>query len=621
MHYIKRIEISNFRSIYHQEIECSDYNLFCGINDVGKSNVLKALNLYFNGETDFQTPLKFQSDYNKIALAKAQKSAKQKQQIKIKITFNVPVGYKSLSDLLDFSIEKVFDRYGKTELRYSDQNSTKRTSMSRIISKIKFVYIPALKGESVIQYLLGLLGDYQLIDSKDIENLNLQINNSTSDLTDLLNRSKIGMGTSFGLPTLLSDFWQNLSVSTTYEQFGSLESELEKSARVKGKNLNLSSYLIPLTMRGEGIKSKYIPPLLQWLQKNNKKSIFIWGIDEPENSLEFRASEELSGLFSNVYAKETQIFGTTHSMAFINPEESAAIKPVVFKCGKSSLGETLIYSINDLFKEESNNELLEEIGALQIQKQIIENYRHKINDLMEKNQILNSTKLELDIRLGSITKPLIITEGKTDWKHFKKALANYQLRNEYIDLDIDIYEFDHQFGDSELNKVLEAYTKAIPRHMIIGVFDCDESNGKSIHENGGAKKYKDNIWGISIPIPNFRAYHQGISVEFLYKDEDLKRQDVIGKRLYLTSEFNENGRLIVDTQVGVKNYHAVAKYREKAREKIQDTEVCDIHGNSLALSKDNFALNISNEEEGFEHVDFEGFKELFDRLSQIIGNN
>ena len=150
MYYFKKVEISNFRSIYHQEIECSEYNLFCGLNDVGKSNVLKALNLFFNGKTDFQAPLNFQSDYNKISLAKAQKSAKQKQLIKIKVTFNIPEGYKSLSDLKDFSIEKTFDRSGREELRYSDPNSKKRASMSRIMSKVKFVYIPALKGESVI---------------------------------------------------------------------------------------------------------------------------------------------------------------------------------------------------------------------------------------------------------------------------------------------------------------------------------------------------------------------------------------------------------------------------------------------------------------------------------------
>lgn len=73
---IKQIEITNFRSIKHTIIDCSSYNLFCGQNDVGKSNVLKALNLFFNQETDFQTPFNFFTDYNKYALAEAQSSKK-----------------------------------------------------------------------------------------------------------------------------------------------------------------------------------------------------------------------------------------------------------------------------------------------------------------------------------------------------------------------------------------------------------------------------------------------------------------------------------------------------------------------------------------------------------------
>ena len=44
LHTIKRIEIQYFRSIYNIVIkEFSDLNMLSGKNDVGKSNVLKAL--------------------------------------------------------------------------------------------------------------------------------------------------------------------------------------------------------------------------------------------------------------------------------------------------------------------------------------------------------------------------------------------------------------------------------------------------------------------------------------------------------------------------------------------------------------------------------------------------
>ena len=50
---IERVEISYFRSLYKVDLRgVGDINVFSGCNDVGKSNVLKALNLFLNGFTD-----------------------------------------------------------------------------------------------------------------------------------------------------------------------------------------------------------------------------------------------------------------------------------------------------------------------------------------------------------------------------------------------------------------------------------------------------------------------------------------------------------------------------------------------------------------------------------------
>ena len=64
---IKSVHIRNFRSIVDETINLTDFNCFVGKNDSGKSNVLKALNLFFNGETDFNTAFDFESDYSQFA--------------------------------------------------------------------------------------------------------------------------------------------------------------------------------------------------------------------------------------------------------------------------------------------------------------------------------------------------------------------------------------------------------------------------------------------------------------------------------------------------------------------------------------------------------------------------
>ena len=73
---ITSIRIKNFRSIKNALIKVKDMNIFVGLNDVGKSNVLKALNLFFNGNTDYDTPFDFKKDFSCFLLKGAIKQKK-----------------------------------------------------------------------------------------------------------------------------------------------------------------------------------------------------------------------------------------------------------------------------------------------------------------------------------------------------------------------------------------------------------------------------------------------------------------------------------------------------------------------------------------------------------------
>ena len=221
----------------------------------------------------------------------------------------------------------------------------------------------------------------------------------------------------------------------------------------------------------------------------------------------------------------------------------------------------------------------------------------------------------------NIEKPIIISEGKTDWKHFKAALSHFKENNEFEDLDLEIVEYDFEFGDPKLNGLLTQYSIFPHKYKVIGIFDCDEANGKRIHKSGGKMNYGNNIWGMSIPVPKFREYNtNGISIEFLYSDEDLKCSDENGRRIFITSEFNEDGRLKSNLHIGVKNNHDVKNYIMPEKEKIQANEVIDIQGKSLALSKEQFATNILEKVGKFSEVNFDAFKPVFERLREILQN-
>ena len=67
MKVVESITIRYFRSVYTLTISpCNDITVITGKNDVGKSNVLKALNLFFCQQTDHLNGFNFSEDYSML---------------------------------------------------------------------------------------------------------------------------------------------------------------------------------------------------------------------------------------------------------------------------------------------------------------------------------------------------------------------------------------------------------------------------------------------------------------------------------------------------------------------------------------------------------------------------
>ena len=98
MKLITEIEIENFRSIKKCKIAgIKDFNALFGLNNSGKSNILRALNLFFNNETDKGQDLDFDSDFH-------QSLSKKRREIKISVKFKLPQNFKFKKKLQ--SVEK-----------------------------------------------------------------------------------------------------------------------------------------------------------------------------------------------------------------------------------------------------------------------------------------------------------------------------------------------------------------------------------------------------------------------------------------------------------------------------------------------------------------------------------
>lgn len=500
---ISRVEISGFRSIDSAQIICTPVNVFCGLNDVGKSNILRALNLFFHDTTDYEVRFDFNSDYSKLSLAKAQRSSKKKQQVKIKVYFRAPASYKSLEGE-SLWVERVYDRFGKrSSEKTSLDQSSKKASLTRLVNSIKYFYIPALKGTSVLEYILGEIGDRNLMKSEDIVSLNHKVNKNISDLATILKGSSIDIKTSFELPVLVKDFWQRLNINTEFDEFSLLD-ETTSTSKSSPTPLKSEQYQISLLSRGDGVKSKYIPPLLKWIQDHDRKKLFVWGIDEPENSLEFKKAQESADLYFGNYAKNTQIFLTSHSLAFIFPNNEDS-QVTVFRCSKTDQGDMRIMPLDDLLKEVSKLDLADELGALEIQKDVIKQWRVQEQEMEQYRG-----------RMLALTRPVVYTEGLLDKCYLLKTLelfdelSNYPLDIECIGVD-DGNRRERDMGKNGLDK-LWSLRHTVKNKTVVLLYDVDCN--KSFCQDGRVVMY-----GVKPIDDNSRIYSTGIEHLLNFPDD------------------------------------------------------------------------------------------------------
>lgn len=235
----------------------------------------------------------------------------------------------------------------------------------------------------------------------------------------------------------------------------------------------------------------------------------------------------------------------------------------------------------------------------------------------ENNRYAEKLRL-MEKKVAVLSKPLVITEGKTDIKHILKAK---EVLN--IDLDFDIIDSASQpDGDDNLKKLLTHLAKIKQQHKIIGIFDCDISKTVSeMHPNG--KKYKDygnGVYGFTIPVPEERAKKNqtGISIEYLYSDDEIKKPvNDSGCRLFLGTEFTRKS-MVHNEECGLTLRIPKGKGEDKILENNGGQAVYDKDDNNYLAKKDEFVEAIKS---GFIHISDESwnhFKPIFDLMSEIM---
>ena len=257
---------------------------------------------------------------------------------------------------------------------------------------------------------------------------------------------------------------------------------------------------------------------------------------------------------------------------------------------------------NGIVCEPTNNDLFNEVYEMMITEN--QRFADRYNNLVK--------------QIKTNSKPIIITEGKTDYRHIKKAI-NVLGRN---DVDVDFYQVPDSWGSSKLKEMLDHLSRIKQHKIVIGIFDRDEPEYLTYLDvdNQHYKTYgESNVYAFAIPLVNEGLYGNSISIEHYYNRKNLLKEDSINhRRLFLGSEFHASG----NSKDG--NYQTKTsniKHKVEVNGVIDDkvfvsTDLEQLH--SVALTKDAFTTLIETNDEFINDFDFTNFNQILDVIQDII---
>lgn len=401
MQLIQRIEINYLRSLYTANFNrVGDLNVVFGRNDSGKSNFLRALNLFFNDEIEPEQELDFNldiSDARKVAA----RQAKGRQLIWIKITFNVPENYSAvLGD--EITVKRQWNRDGEmNETVFPHLQTTgQRGRLTRFFNDIDFTYIPAIKDLEVFADLIERM--YEAAAES------VAIQGATQRFVDA-----IGTRTR-PLSEQLTEMFEGPARLSAPADMASLFRNLDFAHGEDSHSL--------LRQKGDGIKARHIPEMLRFINDiEARPKLYLWGFEEPENSLDLKSAEIEADRFAKFSSRDdTQVFITSHSPAFYLAENENAEVQRYFISKQLVNDGTPIPSnaSSEISSIEQAESRMENAGLLQLPFLIRRSKQFQDQIAKFKDQAEGLQEF-----VASLERPTLLVEGVHDISMFEDAIT------------------------------------------------------------------------------------------------------------------------------------------------------------------------------------------------------
>lgn len=234
--------------------------------------------------------------------------------------------------------------------------------------------------------------------------------------------------------------------------------------------------------------------------------------------------------------------------------------------------------------------------------------------LNEKNHFATEYE-KVSKKLEQMTRPVVLTEGKTDIKHILKAMQKLDIEQKF-----DVLPEDEQpDGESTLLNIVKNQCKVRQPRKIIAVFDRDTNTTKEITEP--YRDYGNNVYALRIQCPKNRTDEgrTAISIEYLYSDDEIHTVLPNGCQLFFGTEFNKDS---------LRRHKTISEFRlalpdgcgcDKILENNGSQAVFDKTDTNKLAKKDDFAKAVVNEDVVISQQSWENFRPTIDLINQVIG--
>lgn len=456
----------------------TDLTVIVGDNDCGKSNVLRALNLFFNGQTNPNTEFNFADDHNRFAEPKAKRAP----EIEVQIDLELPFSYRQNNgEILRWrkrwrndGLQADDDYWGiRREPRKRGKGYNEvvvdldgRSRVPALLSKIQFEYVPAVRSADFFRTLRGRI--FQVIANASEET----VRQSSGQLEEVISTAVSG---------LLHDIGTELKDASRLSLPNDLTPLFQSLDFLAGeKSISLDS-------RGDGIKARYIPLILKFIAERSREvagiaPTFIWAYEEPENNLEFRRAQELAGAFHKLAEGElSQVLLTTHSPVFYNMHAADDGRGLccAYHLTKGEAGT----GTEARSAAEASVSLDESMGAMAI---IAPHIRAAQDALAEASAQATDLKAKLD-QYNQENRPTLFVEGATDYVVFKRLLQEFRPA---VAAQVFLAEPPPRAGANYVANMLRSWefrTKHLPaqqRRKAVGIVDDD------VEGEGACKRFE-----------------------------------------------------------------------------------------------------------------------------------